>query len=318
MPELSVVVCTFNREALLRECLASIFRTADMQSTEVIVVENGSTDGTVEMVRTDFPTVRLIVLPTSVGYCVANNVGAAAATAPYLMLLNDDAVLIGNAADGLVRHLERRPDVKCLGPLVLLASGAPQPRVFGNLPSLWRIAAQSLYLGMLLPGFVAFEGVDGRRVGPAGAVGWISGVCMVTRRADFLSVGGFDESFYMYCEDIDLCWKLTQHGGRVVRDEKFSVLHYGGGQAASVTAQIRNSLLQQRNLLKIVRRFSGPASARAAALLIFVGLAPRLLVGLCVSPRRGVAGNALLQTSFVRLKDLLRIEPPRRLFRYLG
>lgn len=290
---------------MLRECLTSIFQTADMRTTEVVVVENGSTDGTVEMVRREFPAVNLIVLPTGVGYCVANNVGVAAASGRYIMLLNDDAVLLDDAAQGLLGYLDANPDVKCVGPRILLANGELQPRVFGYLPSLWRLAMQSLLLQKLAPGISLFEGVDGRsRSGPADTVGWISGVCIVMRRDDFLAVGGFDPTFYMYCEDVDLCWKLTKRGGSVVRLDTHAVRHYGGGVSGSVSAQLRNSRLQQRNLLTIVKARSGSLSARIARLLIFVGLLPRLLVGVALVPIRGLDKNVLLRSSLLRMADL--------------
>src|SRR4051812_42722637 len=130
MPLLSIVICTYNRKVKLHDCLTSVVQTANMATTEIIVVENGSTDGTVEMIRREFPQVNLIILPDSVGFCVANNVGVGAATAPYIMLLNDDAVLLGDAADGLVRLLQDHVHVKCVGPLIVLPNGKPQPRVF--------------------------------------------------------------------------------------------------------------------------------------------------------------------------------------------
>jgi GT2 family glycosyltransferase len=305
MPLLSIIIGAYNREALLRECLASIFQTADMAITEVVVVENGSTDGTVSMVRREFPAVNLIVLPDSVGYCVANNVGVEAAKAPYIMLLNDDAILLGDAAEGLRRYLEADANVKCVGPKVLLPNGEPQPRVFGYLPSFWRLAMQSLSIRALLPGVSLLEGVDGKvRAGPADTVGWISGVCMVMRRDDFLAAGGFDPSFYMYCEDVDLCWKLTKNGGKVVRLDDYAVRHYGGGVASSVASQLRNSRLQQRNLLKIVTARSGKASARIAGMLIFLGLLLRFLAGVALVPIRGLDRNVLLRSSLLRMADL--------------
>jgi GT2 family glycosyltransferase len=304
---LSIVICNFNRAALLRECLASILRGADSDSTEIIVVDNASADDSAAMVRREFPSVRLLAQSRNLGFCVANNLGVAAATAPLVMLLNNDAVLLGDAAGRLVRYLDAHDDAKAVGPRIVLANGERQPRVFGNVPTLWRIAMQGLYLWRLFPRLRIFEGVDGgARPGPEDDVGWISGVCMLVRRADYLATGGFDPSFFMYCEDVDLCWRLCADGGRIVRLDDCQILHHGGGQAATVASQLRNSRLQQRNLLKIVRKRSGSAAVRVASLLIFIGLALRLGAGLALLPVRGVERNVLLRSSWLRARDLVR------------
>jgi GT2 family glycosyltransferase len=306
MPTVSVIICTYNRAALLRECLTSIIRTSDMRASEIIVVDNASVDDTAATVRREFPTVRLLVQNENVGFCVANNIGVAASSAPYVMLLNSDAILLSDAAGNLVRFLEEHDDVKCAGPRIVLPNGERQPRVFGNLPSLWRIAMQSLYLGRLFPWIPVLEGVDGRdRPGPVDDVGWISGVCMVMRRLDFISVGGFDPTFFIYCEDVDLCSRLSERGGRIVRIDTYPVLHYGGGSSPLVAAQMRNSLLQQRNLLKIVRRRSGRLASAAASLLISLGLLLRIIVGVARVPTRGLRSNILLRSSWLRIRDLV-------------
>jgi O-antigen biosynthesis protein len=310
MPTVSVIICTYNREALLRKCLTSIIRTSDMHATEIVVVDNASVDDTAAMVRREFPTARLLVQNENVGFCVANNIGVAASSTPYVMLLNSDAVLLGDTAGNLVRFLEEHHDVKCAGPRIVLPSGERQPRVFGNLPSLWRIAMQSLYLGLLFPRIPVLEGVDGRdRPGPVDDVGWISGVCMAMRRLDFIAVGGFDPTFFIYCEDVDLCSRLSECGGRIVRADNHPVLHYGGGSSPLIAAQLRNSLLQQRNLLKIVRRRSGRLACGAASLLIALGLLLRIAVGVTRIPTRGLRSNVLLRSSCLRICDLVMPVP---------
>jgi N-acetylglucosaminyl-diphospho-decaprenol L-rhamnosyltransferase len=206
----------------------------------------------------------------------------------------------------LVRFLEEHENVKCAGPRIVLPNGERQLRVFGNLPSLWRIAMQSLYLGLLFPGIPVLEGVDGRdRPGPMDDVGWISGVCMVMRRLDFIAVGGFDPTFFLYCEDVDLCSRLSQRGGKIVRIDNHPVLHYGGASSPLIAAQLRNSLLQQRNLLKIVRRRSGRSASAAASLLISLGLLLRIVVGVAHIPTRGLRNNVLLRSSWLRIRDLV-------------
>jgi hypothetical protein len=104
---------------------------------------------------------------------------------------------------------------------------------------------------------------------------------------------------------MDLCSRLKAYG-RIVHLDEHPVLHYGGGVASSIDAQLRNSLLQQRNLLKIVSRRSGRVTAHAARLLISLGLLLRILAGLALIPRRGLKGNIVLRSSWLRLSDLIR------------
>jgi GT2 family glycosyltransferase len=109
----------------------------------------------------------------------------------------------------------------------------------------------------------------------------------------------------MYCVDVDLCWRLSERG-RIVRLDHHPVLHCGGGVASSIEGQLRNSLLQQRNLLKIVSKRSGPGAVRVAAGLLSLGLALRIAAGLALIPRRGLRHNVVLRSSWLRMVDLIR------------
>lgn len=308
MPDLAVVVVNYNTAALLRDCLSAIYAVANRASIEVIVVDNASVDGSVTMVREAFPDVHLLTQSTNLGFGTANNVGVASASAPYVMLLNSDAVLLEDTGAALVQYLRDHPDVMCAGPRIVLPNGERQDRAFGNLPSLWRVLLQCLNISRVFPWFRAIEGIDGRhRPGPEDDVGWITGVCMVMRRADFQAVGGFDPSIFMYCEDIDLCARFSQKGGRVVRVDRYAVLHHGGASSPSVASQLRNAVWQQTNLLKIVRARSGRPAALVARVLLFVGMVLRLAAGVALIPKRGVRDNVTLRSSWLRLLDLLRL-----------
>jgi GT2 family glycosyltransferase len=168
---------------------------------------------------------------------------------------------------------------------------------------------QSLALGAVLPGSRLLDGIDGRaRPGPEQRVGWISGVCMVMRRADFIAAGGFDPAIFRYCEDIDLCARLALRG-TIMRLDTLPVRHYGGASSPALAAKLRNTVWAQRNLLRIVRARSGPRAAIAARLLLVVGALLRLAAGLALAPRRGFRCNVLLRSSWLRLLDLVGALP---------
>lgn len=302
MPLISIVIVSFNTRELLRECLQAVYARVAGIEFEVIVVDNASHDGSPAMVRDSFPEVRLLALADNLGFGGGNNAGVAAAQGEFVFLLNSDAILLHNTPQVLADYLQTHPAVACVGPRIVLPSLAPQPQAFGHLPSPWRLLMQSVGGGALrLP---LFEGVDAAVRGEREhTVGWLSGVCLCLRRAHYQQVGGFDERFFMYAEDVALCGRLRPLGRSVLLDDS-DVLHYGGASSPSASSQVRNAVWQQRHILLVCRDEFGLVAAVLGRLIVAGGLLLRLLAALLLTPRRGIGGNALLQTSFARLLDL--------------
>jgi len=307
MPELAVVIVSYNTADILRDCLHALYRhAAGGPEMEVIVVDNDSRDGSVAMVREEFPSVRLIAHGRNVGFGAATNIGIEATQAPYLMLLNSDAMMLSNVGDSLVAYLKANPDVVCVGPRVVLRDGTPQPRVFGEQPSLWRLAMQSSGLSRMFPRSFLFRGIDNNHCNSAEMdVGWISGVCMAMRRSDFVAVGGFDPAIFMYCDDIDICSRLIKRGGRVVHLDGPCVMHYLAASSKSAAARLRIAVWQQRNLLKVVRDRSGLMALFCARLILLAGHLPRMAAGLVLGLRQGFDSNTVFLSSWCRVLDLV-------------
>lgn len=306
MPELAIVIVSYNTIDILRECLQAALRHSRTLRTEIIVVDNASRDGSAEMVRREFPTVRVLALDHNLGFGGGNNLGVEATRATYLLLLNSDAILHSDAGAALVDYLRNHEDVVCAGPKVVLRDGRAQPGAFGEQPSLWRIAMQSSGINRLAPRSRWLSGIEvdhGR--GPVMTVGWISGVCMAMRRADYVAAGGFDRDLFMYCEDIDLCARLQRDGRRVVRLDAPEITHYHGASARTMPSRLRSAVWQQRNLLRLVHRQSGTGARVAAQLMLLTGQMPRIAAGLAMSPRRGWRDNLLLRSALIRSRDLL-------------
>ncbi len=311
MPSASILIVNYNTCDILRECLTALYAHGG-QAHEVIVVDNASVDDSCRMVREEFAQVVLLEAKENLGFGAANNLAAQHATHPYLVLLNSDAILRRDTPRLLVDYLRREPRVSCVGPrIVLPVSGAPQPKAFGYLPTSRRVLMQSLGLNRLFKTSPFFRGIDGEhRQGREMPVGWLSGVCMAMRTADFLKVGGFDARFFMYCEDVELCIKL-QALGQVVLLDDFDVMHYGGASSKSIVAKTRNSLWQQRHLLMIIAQYQGSAAALLSRIFMATGLLLRVLAGLLKIPVRGCRGNEDLQTAWARLKDIAGIDAMR-------
>lgn len=301
-PLLSIILVSYNTEALLRECLASVYAHTHGCSFEVIVVDNASQDGSVAMLRNEFPAVRCIEAGANLGFGAGNNLGAAQARGDYLLFLNSDTVLLEDTAAALLEHLQKQPGVACVGPRILWPDGRLQPQAFGHLPSPWRLLMQAC--GGQALGLAACEGVDGRhRRGPWQDVGWLSGVCIALRREHFAAVGGFDPRFFMYAEDVALCGRLARFG-KIRLIDAAGLRHYGGASSPRRDSRIRNAVWQQRHILQVCADEFGRPALHLGRLAVGLGLLLRCAAGLLRIPRQGLHDNLLLAASLARLGDL--------------
>lgn len=303
MTSLAVIVVSYNTREILKECLQEVYRHIKGVTLEVVVVDNNSHDGSTEMVSVDFPQTKLLSLTENLGFGVANNLAVEQVTAEFIMLLNSDAILESDSASEMVHYLSDHPEVVCVGPRINMPNGLEQPKVFGQLPSFWPIVMQSSGLSSLFPSKGWLAGIDGHPVGNKKLdVGWISGVCMVMRARDYRSVEGFDARYFMYCEDVDLCAKLTLTGRKITHLGHCSVMHYGGASSPEFEKRLRNAVWQQRHLLSIVRNYKGRVVAFMSSIVIFVGLILRWVGSHCL-PKKD--SDFLRASANARLRDLL-------------
>jgi GT2 family glycosyltransferase len=303
MNNVSLIIVNYNTVDYLHACLASIYRYMPAE-TEVIVVDNASVDGSCAMVKHEFPQVKLIESSENLGFGLGNDLGVQQATNDYVMLFNSDAVLQMDTAQGLLQYLMANPTVSCVTPRVVLPYSLDiQPKTFGYQPNFKTVFMQSTGLNRLLPNNPFFAGIDGdSRWAREMEVGWVSGVCMLMQREHYLSVGGFDERFFMYCEDIDLCMKLSALGKIVLLDD-FDIIHHGGASSKTIESKVRNSVWQQRHLLMIINDHHGQLQAWASKIVIGLGLVVRLSIAFVTKPK--IQTNTLFKASLARFKDLL-------------
>ncbi|HUF36390.1 MAG TPA: glycosyltransferase family 2 protein [Gemmatimonadales bacterium] len=239
---MAVAVINWNTRKLLRRCLATV---AAERPTEVVVVDNGSTDGSVEMVRAEFPAVRLEHLPGNPGYGAAANIAFSLCDAEYVLLLNSDTELRGGTLLALTAHLDRCPRAGIAGPRLLNPDGTLQQSTFPFpspvVPLLKRLPLADLVSGMpgLRDAFVGTWAHDHARRVP-----WVLGAALAIRRTAYEAIGGFDESYVMYYEEVDLCYRLRQAGWETHFTPATEVMHVGGAS----TSQRRPEMLAQLSL----------------------------------------------------------------------
>lgn len=219
-PEIAVVLVAHNdREALLGAL-------GSLRGAEIIVVDNASTDGTAEAVRRAFPEVRLLERPND-GYGAAANRGIAACSAPFVLLLNSDVVVRPGALRALADYLESHPRAGLAGPRLENPDGTLQRSCFAFLGTA-RLAVEKTALGRFLGRYLGRWSVhhalyDRPRMAP-----WVLGAALALRREAFDAVGGFDPAFFLYGEEVDLCYRLWQAGWEVHYTPAATVLHVGG------------------------------------------------------------------------------------------
>lgn len=291
-PEVSVIIVTWNGKRYALECLSSLQENTGHLRVEVIVVDNKSTDGTPEEIRRQFPDVALIQNVSNLGFAKANNIGLAVARGRYLCLVNSDVVVPPGCLENMLSFMERNPRIGMLGPKMLAPGGGIGQSVM-RLPTVWNTLCCSLGLHNLVPrsklfgGFLMndypYDSIDDVEV----LTGWF---WMVSRPA-FEEVGGLDEQFFMYGEDIDWSYRFRRAGWRVVFFPQSAALHYGA--ASSAQAPTRFYVEMRRANLQYFRKHHGRIGAVGYKVAVLVHELIRIagygIVYCCRDSRRSIA-----------------------------
>jgi GT2 family glycosyltransferase len=211
--QLSILIVNWNGREMLRNLLASIEATRADLAVQTIVVDNASSDGSPEMVRHEFPGVRLECNSENLGFARGNNQAARASAAPLLLLLNNDTVVRPGALRTLVEFMNNSPGVAAAGPQLIGSDGKSQ-RSARNLPTVAALLNSMQLLkwtGLFRPAYRRYrlEGFDVQKPGP---VGQLAAAALIVRRDDFNRCGGFDEGFIFGVEDVDLCQRMHALG----------------------------------------------------------------------------------------------------------
>jgi GT2 family glycosyltransferase len=225
--DLSICIPTLQAKDLLRECLRSIYAQTRC-AFEIIVVDNASRDGTVEMLRAEFPAVRVIVNATNVGFAKAMNQALRVSQGRYALLLNNDTVVLSNALDRLVAFADAHAEIGICGPKILNRDGTLQKQCRRSYATPWDLFCYFSGLSTLFPHSPLFARYlmtyrDEDETHPADA---ISGACMLIRRAVLEQIGWLDERFFAYQEDTDYCLRAQRAGWRVYYYPEAQIIHY--------------------------------------------------------------------------------------------
>src|SRR5690606_1823761 len=207
-PDLSIIIVSWNVRELLRACLRSLEAGRHALTLEVIVVDSASADGTPEMVRNDFPWVHLLAQQENVGFPRGNNIGIHHSTGRYLLLLNPDTEVVGDALQRMVAYLDEHPQTGVGGAQLLYPDGRVQSSR-RRFPTLLTAFFESTWLQPLAPQSVLDRYyVRDRPDDATSEVDWVMGACLMTRREVVEQVGLLDEDYFMYSEELDWCRRI--------------------------------------------------------------------------------------------------------------
>ncbi len=232
---LSIVIVSYNAVGDLERCLQSLADAPPATPHEILVVDNASTDGSADRVRSRWPAVRLLVLPANLGFAAACNHGIRATSGDLILLLNSDTIVPPGAVDRLVQRVRAEPAVAVAGPRLVDGSGQPELSFGGMLGPVTE--ARRKFLAALLARRVGpvVRWVD-RRTSREHYPDWVSGACLLVRREAAVRVGLFDERYRLYTEDVDFCAAIRAAGGRVLFTPVAEIVHLRGRSRRSAPA----------------------------------------------------------------------------------
>jgi GT2 family glycosyltransferase len=237
-PVISIVIVTWNGKRYALECLESLRAYPAQVPMEIIVVDNASTDGTPDAIRAEFPEVKVVETGANLGFAKGNNIGVALSRGKYVCLVNSDVVLHPGCLDRLLAIMQTNPDIGIMGPKMLCPDGSIGLSVM-QLPSIWNTLCAAMALHSIFPGSKFFAGFSVRTddIQTVEDVEVVTGWFWMISRAALDQVGGLDERFFMFGEDIDWCHRFRKSGWRVAYCGGAEALHYGGGSSAEAPAR---------------------------------------------------------------------------------
>ncbi len=281
MTDMSIIIVNLNTRGLLKACLDSVFAEGSNLDLEVVVIDNGSTDGSIEMMTTDYPTVKRKVNTSNEGFAKPNNDGMRIATGRYLFLLNSDTVVTPGAFRTLKIFLDAHPGAGVCGPKLFYPDGRLQ-RSVSSFHSLWTHTCDMLALDKFFPNTRLFGGGEMTTFpydeNQTQEVESLMGAAVLVRREVWEQVGGFDERLMIYYNEMDWFMRIKRAGWKIYYVHDAQIVHHRGMTAAAVNRAFTYFDEMYSNTLLFFHKHYGPFAVTAYKLLLIVGFVPRTIV----------------------------------------
>jgi len=309
MNDLSIIIINWNSVEYLKKCLHSIYSRTNNLSFEVIVVDNASHDGCDEFIRNEFLQVKFIQSDENIGFARANNLGYEYSSGRNLLFLNPDTEIFDSAINIMFSYLELLPDAGAVGCKLLNSDLSIQTSCIQPFPTILNQALAAEHLRLRFPKLKLW-GIKPLffNSGNPEEVEVISGACIMVKKKIFEQVGMFSEDYFMYSEDVDLCYKIQQSGYKSFYISNASVVHHGSGSSRKEQNNYFSILLMRESRMKFFRKTRGKIYANLYRLSIIVVSLFRLILILSMLPinRYLVKDFYDLRYSFHKWKKILR------------
>jgi GT2 family glycosyltransferase len=278
--KVSVIIVNYNVKYFLEVCLHSVLRAASGISAEVIVVDNNSTDGSCDMVREQFPRVVLVENKDNKGFSKANNQGVAIAKGEYVLFLNPDTVMPEDFLGKALAYMEAHPEAGALGPRLIDGKGQFAPDSKKSFPSLSVALFKTTGINKLFSKSPYFNKYYAVHIGEReiAEVDVLSGCCMLVRARAMEKAGGaFDEDYFMYCEDVDLSYRIQKAGYKNIYYPEVDLIHYKGESTRKMTLSYVR--IFNEALVTFVKKHYTKKEAQLFVLFINAGIVLRAVLG---------------------------------------
>jgi len=303
---LSIIIVNWNSREYLDSCLASIYQTKMELVFEVIVVDNASYDGSDLMIKEKYPDVKFIQSNTNGGFSYANNLGFKESCGDYLLFLNPDTQLVGNAVGELYRVFVSQNNVGIAGCTLINTDGSFQTSCIQAYPTILNQILDSELLRRLTPksslwgNSPLFEEVN-----MISEVEIVSGACLLVRRDVFEAVGQFNTDYFMYSEDLDLCFKVRQSGLRVIYAREPRVIHHGGGSTSESTMNNFSNIMMRDSIFKFLTMSRGKFYASAYRISMGLTAVVRITLLVAAAPIQLIKTRSISKSSISKWLHIL-------------
>lgn len=284
-PILTIIIVNWNTREMLKNCLESIMKNQGNQNIKIIVVDNNSKDGSKNMIEEQFPEVKLINSGSNIGFGRANNLAIKQTNTPFVLFLNPDTIVMENTIDNMLKFMESQAKVGAIGcKMINLFSGKTKIDTDGEAQMLglqWtptpiKILIKVLFLSnkviLKLKKYLPYHDPN-----KSGYVSFLPGACLMVKKEVLERVGGFDERFFMYAEDYDLCRRIKEAGWELYYMSEVEIAHYVGGASEKATSQF-NTLMMCQSISQLMEKYYGLRGKYLYKVAIFLGSFFRLFI----------------------------------------
>ncbi len=274
---MSIIIVNWNAGHLLKDCLESIYRNIKKINCEIFVVDNASTDGSLEMVRKEFPQVKLVENKSNLGFAKANNQAISKSGGMYILLLNPDTIVQKHAFQNMLEFMNTHPEAGVVGSKVLYADGSLQLSC-GHFPSLQTEFFHSTLLEEIFSKspFIGNFRMSNWDHNSVREVDWVSGSCLLVRKAVITDIGLLDEAIFMYAEDIDWCYRIRNAAWKIYYLPQSKIIHLESQIASTnLSNKLRNGY---RGLYYFFDKYYGKKVAILFKVLVANGMMLRMTI----------------------------------------